>query len=188
MGASQIIVSAVVLLVVISFDVMALGFAHGTSGTRVPLLRLFFISLIGSLMLGASLAVGHLLGEVVSESVITWTAFGLFMGVGFFKFASWCLTPPSREPVEPRTISLWGCMVLALMLSLDGMGVGLAVGIGEVTWLFIGIIVAASMFTEILLFRLGHLLGRRLRERSCTDIGWLPGIVLMTLAAVGLFI
>jgi len=189
MVLGEIVVAAFVLLLVISFDVLALGFSFGTSGVRVPFGRLFMVSLIGSVMLGLSLVLGHLVGELVHPDVVMWSAFGLFMAVGLFKVASWVYAPRDGEESQgDRTITLLGCVTLALMLSLDGLGVGLAVGIGAITWVFIAVIFAVSLFSEIALFRLGQLLGRTLRKSTRRDVGWLPGTILIVLAFVGLFI
>ncbi|MCL2755682.1 MAG: manganese efflux pump [Firmicutes bacterium] len=183
----DILITTFLLIFIVSLDLAAVGFAYGTNRIRVPFLNLFVISLIGSIILGSALAAGYFLRAYISETAITWTVFTLFMMIGIFKIISW-YTSRKKEFNPDRKISLQETFLLALVLSIDGIGVAFGAGLERVTLLFIVIIVLVSLITDILLFKFGHYLGSTLAKKSRRNLGWLSGVILITIAIVQIFI
>jgi len=143
--------------------------------------------LIGSVLLGSALVAGYFLSPYINETATKWAAFTLFMMIGLFKLITWYM---SRGKIvkQNRIITFKEAFVLALILSLDGIGVAFGIGLERITFLFIVIIILVSLITDILLFKLGHILGSTLAGRFRRDIGWIGGVLLIIIAIVQLFI
>jgi len=183
----DIFFSVFILIFLVSIDLAAVGFSYGSTKVRVPFLYIFIISIIGSFLLGFALVAGYFLSPYISEPATKWTAFTLFMIIGFFKLGTWYAT--RGKVVKPnRIISLWEALIIAFIVAIDGVGVAFGVGLDRITAAFIIAIVLVSVITDIALFKLGHLLGSKISQKSRRDIGWIGGALLILIGILQLFI
>lgn len=187
MNFTDILFASFVLLVVASIDVFALGFSYGTRRVRVPMKGLLVVSLIGSLFILTSLLLGFFLGDFLPGEVARWLSFSLFMGVGLSRVILWFFNR-KKQKKGVRPITMKELVFLAIFLSLDGIGVGVGTGLGNITLIFIFSIFAVSIFTDILMFKVGQATGDVLANRLMVDLGWVGGVALMLVAIGGLFL
>jgi len=187
MYIGQIIFTAFIVLIIASLDAFALGFSYGTKRIHVPLKSISIVSIICSLFILAALLIGYFIGEVVPEHVTKWLGFGIFMVLGLSRIVVW-LVNRKKGRQEVRLITYKELVLLAIVLSIDGMGIGLGAGLGQVTLVFIFSIFAISILTEIIIFKLGKVTGRALANKFPVDLGWVGGVLLVIVAIVGLFV
>ena len=187
MSVLDVLVSSFILIFLVSLDVMAMGFSYGVDGTRVSLPRLVLISAIGNALLAASLFLGYITLAYISDSAIQWTAFILFTLAGSFKLITWWVSskktgvvysPRKKTPTIPET------MFIAILLAIDGIGVGFAVGIGNPSIGFIIAVIATSFVVDILLFKFGEWLSRFLPARKTRNLGWIAGTLLIAIGVL----
>ena len=187
MSLLEILFSGFIILVLASLDAFALGFSYGSRRVQIPLKSVAIVSVICSFFLLFSLVLGYFLGEFIPFYVTKWLSFGIFLALGLSRILVWMLNrkKPRREL---RAISLKELTFLALILSIDGIGIGTGVGLMDITiWFIVGVFVV-SIFTEIFIFRLGQIAGGALAGRVVWDIGWIGGILLILVAIIGLFV
>ena len=199
MNTYDILLAAFILIVVVSIDIFMVGFSYGTVRTKIKLHRLIIISLIGNIILGAALIFGYFIVRHISEDAIKWTVFSLFMLVGIIKICTWTQSQILKkieraedkgnpEEVKPKIQSWKETIILAIILAIDGIGIGFATGLDRITWPFILAIIGVSFFTDIILFRFGQYLGIKLAKKTKFNLGWLNGTIFIALAIINLFI
>jgi len=197
MTTIDIIITSFVLVFLISFDVIALGFGFGIERKRMPLGRLVIVSAIGNALLFAVLLLGYFTEPLVSDDAVMWTVFTLFVLVGIMKLATWVKSKyfakaqyeKTRDSMFVPKVPSWReTVLLALLLAIDGLGIGFASGLAGASLYFLIAIVAISFVADILLFRAGELLARLIPARRSRNLGWVSGVILIVLGVVGLFI
>jgi len=172
---------------VASLDAFALGFSYGTKRIHIPIKSITLVSIICSLFILAALLLGYFIGELVPESITKWVGFGIFMALGLSRILAWFINRKKTKQ-EIRLITYKELVLLAIVLSIDGMGIGMGAGLGNVTLAFIFAVFAISIFTEILIFKLGKVTGRALANKFPVNLGWVGGVLLIIVAVVGLFV
>ncbi|MCL2586992.1 MAG: manganese efflux pump [Firmicutes bacterium] len=187
MYIGQILFTGFLILFGTSLDIFALGFGYGAKKDIVSWRSLIIVSFISSIFLLIALLLGFFLGEWLPSVVSHWLGFGLLMTVGLWRIAAW-LASRKREKKPHSIVSTRELLLVAVMLSIDGMAIGVGAAIGAVTLAFIFAVFAISIVTDILMFRLGQGMGRALAERLSWDLGWVGGVLLIIVAIAGLFI
>jgi len=175
------LLSAFVLLVLVSIDVFMVGFTYGLSKVRVSWKKVVLISLIGNVMLGGALVFGYLIRDYITDDIIKWTVFGLFMLIGFLKLIN-------NQNSGVKSVGIKEAIVLGIILAIDGVGVGFAVGLDGVTMPFIFAIITLSFAVDILFFKIGQHMGGRLTKKTKFNLWWLNGVMFMLIGIVGLFL
>ena len=187
MSASEVLLASFTLLFLVSIDVLAMGFVYGGQDAKMSLPKLVIISGIGNALLAAALFLGHLIEGHVASQAATWTAFTLFTLTGLFKLVAWYNSRNKQE--KPKYSPPWReVLLIALLLSIDGVGIGFASGLSNAPAIFICIIVALSFFVDIFLFRAGEHLARTTSPHNFRALGWLGGALLILMGILGLLI
>ena len=182
----QIILSALAFALVISVDTLAAGFSYGTSNTRVPLRNLTVIDVICSALLGTALFVGLHLSVVFSSSATKILSAGILVSIGTYKLAASLCVKQAHTPKHARQIKWTETLILGGVLALDGMAVGLGASIHSASVAFCITVIAFSLVTDFVFFRVGQNLGRKITKKTRLDLSWLGGIVLVILGVVKL--
>jgi len=184
MSTHEIVLASFLLLFVISIDLFACGFSYGSTRTRVPLSRLVIIVIVGRIVVAGALLVGMMVGAYADPDITGWVTFSLFTLIGFLKIASWYSGRGKEKPA--RLITMRECVILALALSVDGLGVAFAVALDTMTVAFIVIITTIAIMTDTMIFKLGETLGGRVARRF--DVSFLGGLILLGLGIAQLFL
>ena len=186
MNIGQVFFVGFIILIVASLDAFALGFGYGTKKVRIPLKQISIVSVICSIFILASLLLGYFLGSFINPDITRWLSFGIFMTFGLARLVAWFV---NRKKIkhEGRLITIKEVILLAVILSIDGIGIGLGSGLYSVTLIFIFSIFALSIFTEIFIFKLGQFIGNAMANKLPVDLGWVGGTLLILVAIAGLF-
>jgi len=180
----MIVFTALILAAVISIDTLACGFAYGTSNTKVPLRNVLVINIICSVAVSAALFLGYLISNYISSEITMWLSVGILVLIGSYKLVQWFC---SKGTVKvPRQINWPETIILAAVLSLDGLAVGIGVSIYGVSLAFCFLVTAFSFVTDPLFFIAGHKLGEKTTKKTRLDLSWLSGVVLIMLGLIKL--
>jgi len=177
----QIAVAALILLFIASIDLTAFGFSYGVIGKRIRNTHLIAISTIGTISITTSLLIAFFVGGRIPTYIAEIVSSSLFIAVGIVKFILWRVDKGNELK---EFTSFREALLLAVMLSVDGAGVAFGIGLGVSLW-FILAISLISLFTHFLLFKTGFLFGRILQKRIKADLGWVGGVILITLGIIG---
>jgi len=183
----MLILSALLLAVVISIDTLAAGFSYGTSNTKVPILRLVVIDLIGSTLLGLALFFGFYIGHVIPPATTKIISVVILKSIGGYKLIVYFRRKVKEIPNNPRKIGWMETIILALVLALDGIAVGFGASIHNTSVVFCLSVIAFSLVTDFTFFIIGANLGRKLTKKIRLDLSWLSGVVLIMLGFIKLF-
>ncbi len=207
-----ILIEAFVLSLAISIDTFVAGFGYGLSNIKVPLRSAVFIVFINTIILGISVLLGHLLGGIISTDFAKWFSFGLLLAIGIFKFFSelfklWLnkkvdkhldikmfhfhlilnvmADSNSADIDKNKILTVPEAVSIALVLSIDQIGVGLSHGVSN---LYPYILVIFNIFSCFCASLLGTKLGKKISSHIKINLSWLSGLILIILAVVKLFI
>jgi manganese efflux pump family protein len=168
------------LLVPLSIDAFILSAALGMAGLhkkdrlRTSMVLAGFEG--GMPLLGAM--IGHGLGSAIGS-------YGIYAAAVVIGFAGVLMLMPSNEEREQKQVRLlshakgWLIVNLGLSISIDGLAIGLSLGLLHVSILFIAIYVALQTF---LASRLGLWLGGRLSETFKERAEMAGGLMLVLVA------
>ena len=147
------------LILALSLDTFVAALSYETSKIKIPLTSNIIISFICALVLMVSLLVGHFLGNAMPFSILKYFSFIILLGIGLFKIFdnrvknfikkhnftskkinfSFCNLKfilqiysdyEEADADKSKRLSSLEAISLALALSLDGFGAGLAFNIG----------------------------------------------------------
>lgn len=207
-----IILESLILSLAISIDTFVASFGYGLSKIKLPFRSALLISIINTLILGLSILIGYALGGVISVEFAKWLSFGLLLAIGIFKFFSelfkiWLskkvdkkldikmfnfhlmlkvMADTNNADIDKnKIISMPEAISIALILSIDQIGVGLSHGVSNA---YPYILVIFNIATCLIATLLGTIIGKRISKCIKINLSWLSGLILIILAVVKLFI
>ena len=179
---------ATLLTIALSLDSASAGFAYGTGKTRVPFLNIFVMAVIDTVILAVALLVGASISRIIPAYITLIISCVILIAMGLYKLVMWVKNKRSKTPVkECAKISWRETFIVGIALSIDGLAVGVGVAMTHITTLFIVIVIAFSMLTDILIFSLGYLLGKQIHKITKLDVSWISGIVFILIALQKIF-
>jgi len=178
----MIVLHALLLAVVVSIDTLASGFAYGTSNTKVPLRNLIVIDIICSVLLGVGLFCGLYISNYISPLATRIISATTLITIGCYK-----LVRKSAKEAPKSALGWVETIILAVILSIDGMAVGIGASIHNTSVAFCLIAIAFSLVTDFVFFIFGHKIGQKATQKTRLDLAWLSGVVLIILGLIRLF-
>ena len=175
----MILLSAFVLAIIISIDTLPAGFGYGASKIKVPLPHVIVLDIIGSILVGIALVFGFYIGRYIPASVTSGLSAGILIFMGCCKIFQYFRQTVQKE--TSRKIGWAETIILAIMLSFDGMAVGIGASIHNATIIFCISVIGFSLLTDPLFFILGHKIGQKATQKIPLDLAWLSGVVLTVL-------
>ena len=200
------------LVVALSTDTLVAAFAYGARSIHISHGTACLMSLVCSLCLGFTLALGKALGPLLDPEFTRWASFLLLFFLGMVRLLdssvkSWIRRVQGRrrdisfsisrlrfilsvyaDPQEAdedcsRSLSPWEAMTLSLALSLDSLAVGFGAGLAQYR---AGLALPLCFLCGLGAVALGRKLGETAAQRSPWDLSWLSGALLILLAALRL--
>lgn len=189
MSFVQMIITATFLTVAISLDSASAGFAYGANKTKVPFINLFVLSIIDTIVLTLSLLLGDVIGRVISQKITLIISCSILCAMGLWKIFQWFRKRKKGITYKEKTKISWKeTILLALALSIDGIAVGVGIAISQITTIFLLIVIAFSIFTDIIIFSAGSFIGKKISQKTRLDLSWLSGLVFIAIAIQKIFI
>ncbi len=205
-----IILEAFALAFAISLDTLVVSIGYGTSKIKIPFVSAFIMSLFNVIVLSISIFIGSLLGNKISSNVCSIISFCLLFCVGIFKFSSemfkiWLEKRAKKGQIKlkvfnfklicsvitdstsadinkDKRLSPREALTLALILSVDSIGVGLGIGLNSVR---LEIFVLFTFLISLFFIPFGSFIGKKLSNK--VNLSWLSGIILIVLSIFKLF-
>ena len=155
------------LSILVSVDAFAIGFLFGLKRIRIPLIIIMLIALFSSFIIFFSMGIGHLLGELISTSIISVFAGVILIVIGVYNFFS-------EMPLYRRSYFI----MVALLMNVDSIGYGIQAGLADRSFWFsplAGLIIFVA-------FILGIIYGHETKNRFIVRyMSIIPGLVFILL-------
>ena len=209
---AYMLIEAAAVAAAVSVDAFAAGFSYGANRIKLPLSSVLIITAICSAMLGAAMFAGSWVGKYISQTATSYIGFGILLTLGTIKLLDcavkifirrrarrnpeikfsafnvrFILTlyadPELADTDSSGSISPAEAVSLSVVLSFDGIAVGLGAAMGGVDPL--AAVTATAAFTAAAV-ALGRFLGNKTAQRLGSGISWLGGVVLIVLAVTKL--
>jgi len=198
------VLQAFVLMLGVSVDCLASGFAYGTNKIRISIAAAVIITIVSTFTVGVSLFCGKVAQHYIPHVVTVIICAGILIVLGLFKIfgdivkkkikhsknklIEVCVNPEEADFDRSKVLSFKEAFVVAVALSLDGLGVGLGVGvITSGIWNYILIIAFSVIITPAMLIG-GSFIGTRVAKKSKINLSWLGGVVLIGIAIMKIFL
>jgi len=173
---------AVFFALTLSMDALGVGVATGLRGARPNFLTYAIVFCVSLAVMAASVFFGNALASLVTAERAE-----LVAGVWIFALGLWIAIGAIKAKADGKKMPKNGLVrafSLALMLSIDSMGAGLAAAALGLSIAFLPIYVAAF---QTAFFLLGVLVAAKLPVKRGTTLPTLAsGLILMTLGAIQL--
>lgn len=196
------------LVFALAVDAFVCSFGYGASKIKIPLKSVLVINVVCTTLLALGLFLGRFIHGFVSEEFAGLLAFTLLFLLGLskifdsalkriirkhngiekdFKFSLFNFgfvfkvyaNPEEADVDASKDLTPKEALPLALAIGLDGLSVGIGIGVTLVNPL---LLLTLSFATDVLAVVTGVLLGNRLARKVKVDLAWLGGVILILLA------
>jgi len=172
---------ALIFVLVVSVDLFACALAYGTSKVHVSFFKVLVINIMGKIMITGGLVAGYFLGNVVPDVVSVWVCFAILFALGIVKLFT-------KQDTDKQSISWFEVLTLGVVLSVDGAVTAIGATMVNMPIAFIFAVLGISLVTDQAVFIGGQKLGNRITKKANLNLGWLSGVILITVAMVKLLL
>lgn len=202
---------AFIFSLVLSIDSFVAFLGYGTSKINISFKSFFFNIFTSILILAIGILLGACFSSI-KEDVAKYISFSMLLLVGLIKFFSallkiWlakrakkdkpikikifdfelflniALDPTKADLNNDKILSLGESVIIAIILSLDSLGVGFGIGLNSV---YKFLIIPFAFIICLILSILGYFLGKKLAKMIKINLSWLSGLTLIILAIIKL--
>lgn len=204
--STSMLIGSILIVLVLCIDSFIISIAYGSGGVEIPFFTTVLIALIGSSFLFIATSTGSYIKDLISVELLSKLTFIILFSMGLFKLVEslfksfvarldkngkkldfkisnvkFSLDVVCDKEILKRgtTLTFKEAVALGVALSIDSLIVGLGIGMIEINYYFLTIF---SLFVSILFMNLGFAIGKKLSIKSDYEVGWLNGIMLMTMA------
>lgn len=199
---------ALVLVLALAVDAFACSFGYGASKIKIPLKSVVLISTGCTILLGAGLFLGSLINNILPYEAAGWIAFTILflLGIikifdsiikrfirksnGFDKDINFSLLnfgfvlriyadPEFADTDFSKDLTPKESIPLAIALGLDGLSVGIGIGLALVNPV---LILSLTFLSGIVVIIFGAWLGNKIARKITTDLSWIAGLILIIIA------
>jgi len=207
-----IIFQTLILVMALAIDAFVCSFAYGANQIKIPFKSTLLINAICTGLLGAGLFLGTALGSIFPEELVEWMAFIILFLLGVSKIFESAIkrliqkkrginkkltfsflnlgfilkiyaNPEEADFDRSKELSLKESIPLAIAIGLDGLSVGLGLGMVAINAF---LILGTSFIVGVLAVIIGCFLGRVVARKASLDLNWLTGVILISIAFVEL--
>ena len=197
------------LVLALGIDAFVCSFGYGASKIKIPSKSILVINIVCMSLLAIGLFLGVIISGFLSVDVASWIAFIILFGLGIskifdstikqiirkyngidknFKFSLFNLSfifkiyadPNEADVDQSKELTPKEAMPLAIAIGLDGLSVGIGIGIAMVINPFL--ILALSRISDTIAIMLGAYLGNKLAQKTNWDLSWVSGTILILIA------
>lgn len=202
------LLEALMLSSALSMDAFVSGFAYGSNKIKIPISSVIIINIVCSSILGLSLLIGSVVRDNIPVWITTVICFALLFFLGIaklldsitktfikkhtkvnkkinfsmfnFKFILHLYAEPEKADVDcSKTISSIEAISLAIALSLDGLAIGFGAGLSDINCM---LVILCALVTDATCIILGSYIGNKVACKTCFNLSWLSGVLLILLA------
>ena len=199
---------ALVLVLALAVDAFACSFGYGASKIKIPFKSVIVISGGCTVLLGIGLFLGAMINNILPYEAAGWIAFTILFILGVIKifdsiikrvirtkngidkdinFSLFNLGFVLRIYADPefadtdysKELTPKESIPLAVALGLDGLSVGIGIGLALINP---ALILSLTFISGILAIIFGVWLGNKVAKKITTDLSWVAGVILIIIA------
>ena len=186
----ELFISIAVLVISANIDTFVLMLPFGVSHVRICAKNIFLIAGITSAFTYMSMKVGTAFSQMISLQAANLVGGLTLVLIGLYFVLKFCVHQKKKEQEdsgnvsglqmqEERVMSTVEAVVLALVLSINNAGIGIAAGIAYISEFYVSV---ATFLCTWICIKLGLLAGKSLMGRLVTKYSvFLSGILLLAL-------
>jgi len=196
------------LVLALAIDAFACSFGYGVSKIKIPFKSVMVINLVCTSLLALGLILGTVITNFFTEDVAGWIAFTILFLLGIskifdsaikriirknngmdkdfkisflnFGFVFTVYADPEEADVDhSKDLSPKEAMPLAIAVGLDGLSVGIGIGIVMINpFLILGL----AFVSDVIAVISGVFIGNKVAKKIKTDLSWIAGVILIVIA------
>ncbi len=194
-----------IIILCLSIDVLLTSLSYGIERIKIPFFSIFILNIIISSSFFLSMILGQFITPLLDDLIIRLFSFIILFLIGIFKLLEYCIKKYFDSNNSTKEFSIFNfkfvlqvlndsivadkdnskvlsckeTIPLGIALSLDGISVGISLGLSNSNFYSLGI---SSFLITILMFSLGNILGNKISSKRDINIGWICGTILLILA------
>jgi len=208
MNIIVLIFQAWMLVLALGIDAFVCSFSYGASKIKIPAKSVLVINIVCMSLLAIGLFLGAIINSFLSAGAANWIAFIILFGLGIskifdstikqiirkhngfekdFKFSLFNLSfifkiyadPKAADVDQSKELTPKEAMPLAIAIGLDGLSVGIGIGIAMFNPL---LILGLSRISDTIAIMFGAYLGNKIAQKTNWDLSWISGVILILIA------
>lgn len=199
---------SILLVTALSIDAFVASIAYGTNKIKIPFLSVVTINIVCSALLGISLYLGSIVGELVPGNLMGYIGIVILLILGIYQLFEGVIKNLIHRHLEKdkkvnfqlfdfkfvlevyvdeikadfdqsRRLNAKEALALAVALSMDGLAAGFGTALGNINY---AQVLLASLIFHMGAVWLGVWVGGKLAQRTKVNMSWASGTILILLA------
>lgn len=170
--------NGVLLIIALTTDSFVVSFSYGARNVRLSVRMLLIMNFVMSVLLAAGIWTGYIIERFFPKTLALLVAALILLGMGGYRIFRFFSGEKDQEGQEIRELDYFQGILLAVLLSLDGMAAGLGTGLVQAQ---AGFLVPGIFLGGLAMMETGWKAGNYFQHIFQRDISWISGLCLMAL-------
>ena len=172
--------NGILLIIALTTDSFVVSFSYGAQNVKMSMKMILVMNLVMSLLLAGGICTGRVMEGFFPRNIASAAGALVLLGMGGYRIWKFLQGRRSGEEQEVQELDYFQGILLALILSLDGLAAGIGTGLVQAEE---GLLIPGVFLGGILMMEAGWRAGNHFRHVFRKDISWISGICLLILGA-----
>lgn len=174
------VIRGFLLIFALTTDSFVVSFSYGAQNVKMSMKMILVMNLVMSLLLAGGICTGRVMEGFFPRNIAIAAGALVLLGMGGYRIWKFLQGRRSGEEQEVQELDYFQGILLALILSLDGLAAGIGTGLVQAEE---GLLIPGVFLGGILMMEAGWRAGNHFRHVFRKDISWISGICLLILGA-----
>ncbi|HJD28948.1 MAG TPA: manganese efflux pump [Candidatus Blautia avicola] len=171
-------INGILLITALTTDSFVVSFSYGAQNVRLSGKIILAMNLVMSLLLAAGIWAGSIIEDFFPRAFALSAGALVLIGMGGYRMFRFFLQEKALEEREVGELDYFQGILLAVLLSLDGVAAGIGTGLVQAR---AGFLIPGVFLGGVLMMKAGWEAGNHFQDFFQRDISWVSGICLMAL-------
>ena len=172
--------NVILVIAALTTDSFVVSFSYGAQNVKMSMKMILVMNLVMSLLLAGGICTGRVMEVFFPRNIAIAAGALVLLGMGGYRIWKFLQGRRSGEEQEVQELDYFQGILLALILSLDGLAAGIGTGLVQAEE---GHLIPGVFLGGILMMEAGWRAGNHFRHVFRKDISWISGICLLILGA-----
>lgn len=170
--------NGILLIIALTTDSFVVSFSYGIQNVRISGKIILIMNLVMSLFLAGGIWAGSAMEGIFPRNFAMTGGALVLLGTGGYRMLRFFLPGKAKKEQEVRKLDYFQGILLAVLLSLDGVAAGVGTGLVQAR---AGFLIPGVFLGGVLMMRTGWKAGNHFQYIFQKDISWISGICLIVL-------
>ena len=175
-----VFLNGILLIAALTTDSFVVSFSYGAQNVRLSLKMTLVMNFVMSILLAVGIWAGYIIEKFFPKTIALIAGALVLLGMGGYRMLRFFGGEKIQEKQEVGELDYFQGILLAVLLSLDGVAAGLGTGLAQAR---AGFLIPGVFLGGLLMMEAGWRAGNYFQHIFQRDISWISGICLLILGA-----